>query len=145
MIGLLSLNFFFDLVSSDFSKYFKFNFQFTNCQPINTNCLIKLLKLCPTHRLDDTNPEKEEERYVREIVDMVDWLGYRPHRITHSSDYFGQLYAWARQLVAKGLAYVCHQTVEQMRGFDPPPSPWRDRPVEESLRLLEVCKQLLCN
>ena len=77
---------------------------------------------------------------MREIIDMVRWLGYKPHKVTHSSDYFDQLFAWANQLIAKGLAYVCHQSVDQMRGFDPPPSPWRDRPVEESLRLFKAMR-----
>jgi glutaminyl-tRNA synthetase len=90
--------------------------------------------------LDDTNPEKEEERYVREIIEMVKWLGYEPYKITHSSDNFDQLYEWAKRLIVNGKAYVCHQSVEQMRGFDAPPSPWRDRPVEESLRLFEAMR-----
>lgn len=64
--------------------------------------------------------------------------GYKPHKITHSSDYFDQLYEWAVLLIKKGLAYVCHQQQEEIKGFNPPPSPWRERPVEESLRLFEV-------
>ncbi|KAL3097465.1 hypothetical protein niasHS_003913 [Heterodera schachtii] len=91
-------------------------------------------------RLDDTNPEKEEERFVQEIVDMVNWLGYSPYKITHSSDYFDQLYSWALTLIRKNLAYVCHQSTDEMRGFNPPPSPWRDRPMEESLRLFQAMK-----
>ncbi|KAF7632655.1 hypothetical protein Mgra_00007959 [Meloidogyne graminicola] len=91
-------------------------------------------------RLDDTNPEAEEEHFVSEIIEMVKWLGFTPYKITHSSDYFNQLYEWAIVLINKGLAYVCHQTVEEMRGFDPPPSPWRDRPIEESKLLFEAMK-----
>lgn len=64
--------------------------------------------------------------------------GYKPYKTTHSSDYFQQLYEWAVLLVKKGLAYVCHQRPEELRGHDPPLSPWRDRPVHESLQLFEV-------
>ncbi|PSN34384.1 putative glutamine--tRNA ligase [Blattella germanica] len=88
-------------------------------------------------RYDDTNPEKEEEKFFVGIKDMVEWLGYKPYKITHSSDYFDQLYEWAVELIRKGLAYVCHQKQEEIKGFNPPPSPWRDRPIEENLRLFE--------
>lgn len=66
--------------------------------------------------------------------------GYKPYKITHSSDYFDQLYEWAVQLIKKDLAYVCHQKSEEIKGFNPPPSPWRNRPIEESLQLFEVSK-----
>ncbi|CAB3409764.1 unnamed protein product [Caenorhabditis bovis] len=89
-------------------------------------------------RFDDTNPEKEEEKFFTAIADMVNWLGYEPYKVTHSSDYFDQLYKWAIELIRKGLAYVCHQKVEEMRGFEVQMSPWRDRPIEESLQLFEV-------
>lgn len=88
-------------------------------------------------RYDDTNPEKEEEKFFVGIRDMVEWLGYKPDLITHSSDNFQQLFDWAVVLIKKGLAYVCHQAVEDMRGFNPIPSPFRDRPIAESLRLFE--------
>ncbi|XP_022829459.1 probable glutamine--tRNA ligase [Spodoptera litura] len=91
-------------------------------------------------RYDDTNPEKEEEKFFVGIKDMVEWLGYTPYKITHSSDYFDQLYEWAVQLIRKDLAYVCHQKSEEIKGFNPPPSPWRNRPVEESLQLFEDMK-----
>ena len=91
-------------------------------------------------RYDDTNPEKEEERFFTAILDMVKWLGYKPTEVTHSSDNFQQLYEWAVELVKKDLAYVCHQKVEDIRGFNPPPSPWRNRPIEESLVLFEDMK-----
>lgn len=68
---------------------------------------------------------------------MVEWLGYQPHKITHSSDYFDRLYEWAVVLIRKGLAYVCHQRQEEIKGYNPPPSPWRDRPISESLVLFE--------
>ncbi|KAM5148343.1 glutamine--tRNA ligase [Mantella aurantiaca] len=88
-------------------------------------------------RYDDTNPEKEEEKYFTAIRDMVEWLGYKPHAVTHASDNFLQLYEWAVQLIKRGHAYVCHQKVDEIKGHNPPPSPWRDRPAEESLLLFE--------
>ncbi|XP_026517755.1 glutamine--tRNA ligase-like, partial [Terrapene carolina triunguis] len=66
---------------------------------------------------------------------------YKPHAVTHASDYFDQLYAWAVELIRRGHAYVCHQRVEEIKGHNPPPSPWRDRPVEESLLLFEGMKK----
>lgn len=86
-------------------------------------------------RYDDTNPEKEEAKFFDSIKEMVEWLGYTPYKITHSSDYFDQLFEWAVVLINKGLAYVCHQNAEEIKGFNPPPSPWRDRPIEENLQL----------
>lgn len=91
-------------------------------------------------RYDDTNPEKEEEKFFTGIHDIVNWLGYKPYKVTHSSDYFDQLYEWAVKLIGKGLAYVCHQTADEMKGFNPEPSPWRDRPIEESLQLFQDMK-----
>lgn len=91
-------------------------------------------------RYDDTNPEKEEEKFFIGIKDMVEWLGYKPDKITHSSDNFQQLYEWAVQLIRKGLAYVCHQSADDMKGFNPPPSPWRERPIEDNLQLFEDMK-----
>ncbi|XP_014606165.1 PREDICTED: probable glutamine--tRNA ligase [Polistes canadensis] len=91
-------------------------------------------------RYDDTNPEKEEEKFFIGIREMVEWLGYKPAKVTHSSDYFMQLYNWAVELIKKGFAYVCHQSNKDIRGFNPPPSPWRDRPIEENLQLFEDMK-----
>lgn len=91
-------------------------------------------------RYDDTNPEKEEEKFFTGIREMVEWLGYKPDKITHSSDNFQQLYEWAVQLIEKGFAYVCHQSSDEMKGFNPPPSPWRDRPIAESLQLFSDMK-----
>jgi len=91
-------------------------------------------------RYDDTNPEKEEERFFTGILDMVTWLGYKPYQITHSSDYFTKLYELAVVLIKKDLAYVCHQKLEDIRGFNPPPSPYRNRPIEESLALFDDMK-----
>ncbi|CAD5119171.1 DgyrCDS7809 [Dimorphilus gyrociliatus] len=91
-------------------------------------------------RYDDTNPEKEEERFFVGIREMVEWLGYKPYKITHSSDYFDELYNLAKVLIKKGLAYICHQTADELKGHNPPPSPWRERPIEESLALFEDMK-----
>lgn len=91
-------------------------------------------------RYDDTNPEKEEEKFFVGIREMVEWLGYKPYKITHSSDYFQELYDLAKVLINKNLAYVCHQTAEELKGYNPPPSPWRERPIQESLALFEDMK-----
>lgn len=58
-------------------------------------------------RYDDTNPEKEEEKYFTAILDMVEWLGFKPYKITHSSDNFQKLYDLAEKLIGMGKAYVC--------------------------------------
>ena len=89
-------------------------------------------------RYDDTNPEKEEEKFFTGIKDIVEWLGYKPYKITHSSDNFEQLYLWAIYLIKKDLAYICHQKKDDIQGHNPPPSPWRNRPISESLQLFEV-------
>lgn len=88
-------------------------------------------------RYDDTNPEKEEEKFFTAIKNMVEWLGFTPYKITHASDYFQELYDYATELVKRGDAYICHQPYEEIKGRNPPPSPWRDRPIEESLSLFE--------
>ena len=93
-------------------------------------------------RYDDTNPEKEEEKFFVGIKDMVEWLGYtlKPELITHSSDNFQQLYDWAVVLIKKGHAYICHQTADEMKGFNTETSPWRERPMSENLQLFEDMK-----
>ncbi|XP_072025703.1 glutamine--tRNA ligase-like [Amphiura filiformis] len=92
-------------------------------------------------RYDDTNPEKEEEKFFTGILAMVRWLGYEPWKITHASDNFQQLYEWAIELIKRDLAYVCHQRPEELKGFNTPDSPWRERPIGESLRLFEDMKK----
>lgn len=93
-------------------------------------------------RFDDTNPETEDVEYVESIIDDVRWLGYEPASIRYTSDYFDQLYTWAEQLVQSGNAYVDDQdgdTISEQRGGYGKPgieSPYRDRPVAESLDLL---------
>jgi glutaminyl-tRNA synthetase len=98
-------------------------------------------------RFDDTNPEKEETEYVDSIIEDVKWLGGDfGDRIYYASDYFGQLYEWAVQLIRAGKAYVCDLTPEQVReqrGTPTEPgknSPYRDRPVAENLDLFERMK-----
>ncbi|KAJ8302256.1 hypothetical protein KUTeg_021243 [Tegillarca granosa] len=91
-------------------------------------------------RYDDTNPEKEEEKFFLAIREMVEWLGYKPWKVTYASDNFDQLYEYAVELIKRGHAYICHQRQEEIKGFNPPDSPWRDRPIEESLRLFEDMK-----
>ncbi|XP_064130624.1 glutamine--tRNA ligase isoform X2 [Loxodonta africana] len=108
------------------------NFNFGYAKANNGICFL---------RYDDTNPEKEEAKFFTAIYDMVAWLGYTPYKVTYASDYFDQLYTWAVELIRRGQAYVCHQRGEELKGHNPPPSPWRDRPVEESLLLFEaMCK-----
>ena len=92
-------------------------------------------------RFDDTNPTKEEQRYIDAIIEDVTWLGAKPRNVVYASDYFEQLYEWARLLIRAGKAYVDDQTADQIRhtrGTLTEPgkaSPWRDRPVDESLDL----------
>lgn len=64
--------------------------------------------------------------------------GYQPYQVTHASDHFDQLYEWAKELIRRDLAYVCHQKGEELKGHNVPESPWRYRPIEESLQLFEV-------
>ena len=66
-------------------------------------------------RYDDTNPEKEEELYFTSIKEMVEWLGYTPHDVTHSSDRFDRLYELAEVLIQKDKAYVCACTRKPLR------------------------------
>jgi len=93
-------------------------------------------------RFDDTNPIKEEEKYVRSILEDVRWLGFDwEDRLYYASDYFEQLYEWAELLIRKGKAYVCDLSADEIREYrgtlkEPGrESPYRDRPVEESLDL----------
>lgn len=96
-------------------------------------------------RFDDTNPEAEEEVYFRSIRESVEWLGFKPWKVTHASDYFDELYAYAVELIKRGKAYICHMTPEEIkisRGGDNKDlprtdSPWRNRPIDESLRLFD--------
>ncbi|KAF3860630.1 hypothetical protein F7725_000885 [Dissostichus mawsoni] len=108
------------------------NFNFGYAKANNGICFL---------RYDDTNPEKEEEKYFTAIREMVEWLGYEPHAVTHASDNFQELYDLAVDLIRRGHAYICHQKGEELKGHNAPASPWRDRPTEESLVLFERMKK----
>eukprot|EP00210_Caulerpa_lentillifera_P001376 g1324.t1 len=90
-------------------------------------------------RFDDTNPEAEEVEFISHIQEIVSWLGWKPWKVTHSSEYFPQLHALAVQMIKSGHAYVCHQSSEEIKKFrqERQGSPWRDRPIEESLKLFD--------
>ncbi|HOE57566.1 MAG TPA: glutamate--tRNA ligase family protein, partial [Bacillota bacterium] len=68
-------------------------------------------------RYDDTNPEKEDEEYIRSIEEDVKWLGYRWDKRLWASDYFETMYEGAVELVRKGKAFVCELTSEEMRQY----------------------------
>jgi len=94
-------------------------------------------------RMDDTNPLKEDEEYVEAIKEDIRWLGYDwGDRFYYGSDYFEKTYELAVGLIKKGLAYVCELSPEEMKARRgdigvPATSPYRDRPIEESLDLFE--------
>ncbi len=98
-------------------------------------------------RFDDTNPIKEEQEYIDAIIEDVSWLGFDcKDRIFYASDYFQQMYDWAIQLIQKGCAFVCDQTLDEVRSFrgtitsPGQASPFRNRSVEENLDLFERMK-----
>ena len=97
-------------------------------------------------RFDDTNPAKEEQEYVDAIKRDISWLGFNWANECYSSDYFQQLYEWAVLLIQQGKAYVDQQSSEQIaeqKGTPTSPgtpSPFRDRPIAESLDLFERMK-----
>lgn len=92
-------------------------------------------------RMDDTNPAKEDTEFVDAIKEDIHWLGFDwGDRFYYGSDYFEKTYEFAEQLILHGDAYVCELTPEQFREYrgdltHPAVSPYRDRPVEESLDL----------
>jgi glutaminyl-tRNA synthetase len=92
-------------------------------------------------RMDDTNPVREDNEYVEAIQEDIRWLGYDwDDRFYFGSDYFEQTYEYAVELIKKGLAYVCELTPEELKANRgdlgvPAVSPYRDRPIEESLDL----------
>ena len=98
-------------------------------------------------RFDDTNPVKEDTEYVDSIREDVKWLGFQWDGEYYASDYFDQLYEWAKELIKKGKAYVCDLTSEEisaMRGtptVPASPSPYRIRPIEENLDLFKRMKK----
>ena len=97
-------------------------------------------------RMDDTNPTKEDTEYVDAIKQDIEWLGFSwGDRFYYASQYFDKMYECAVGLIKKGLAYVCELSPEQMREYrgdlnTPARSPYRDRPIEESLALFERMK-----
>ena len=92
-------------------------------------------------RMDDTNPTKEDVEFVEAIKEDIHWLGFDwGDRFYYGSDYFEKDYEYAVELIKKGLAYVCELTPEQFKEYrgdlnTPAISPYRDRPMEESLDL----------
>ncbi len=98
-------------------------------------------------RFDDTNPVKEDTEYVDAIMDDARWLGIEWAKVTYASDYFDELYEWAKKLILMGKAYVDDQSPEEVsanRGTFTEPgknSPYRDRDVEENMDLLERMKE----
>ncbi len=97
-------------------------------------------------RFDDTNPVTEETEYVDSIIADVRWLGFEPANIFYASDYFQQLYEWAKVLIQKGKAYVDFSSAEEiaaMKGTPTEPgkdSPYRNTSPEENLALFEKMK-----
>ncbi|MBN1794535.1 MAG: glutamine--tRNA ligase/YqeY domain fusion protein [Candidatus Omnitrophica bacterium] len=98
-------------------------------------------------RFDDTNPSKEEVEYVESIKEDVRWLGFDwEEREFYASDYFGRLYEYALQLIRQGNAYVCDLTTDEIREYrgtltrPGTNSPYRDRSVEENLKLFRCMK-----
>lgn len=97
-------------------------------------------------RFDDTNPEKEEQEFVDSIKKDVEWLGFKWDKELYASDYFHQLYSWAVSLINQGKAYVDEQPSEVITEQRKNPtedgveSPFRNRPIEESLDLFERMK-----
>ncbi|HVZ16640.1 MAG TPA: glutamine--tRNA ligase/YqeY domain fusion protein [Terriglobales bacterium] len=98
-------------------------------------------------RFDDTNPEKEEQEYVDAIQKDVRWLGFDWENLRYASDYFGQLYEWAKKLIREGKAYVDDLTAEEIREYrgtltqPGKESPYRNRSAEENLDLFERMKK----
>ena len=96
---------------------------------------------------DDTNPSKEDIEYVNSIKEDIKWLGFEWDKELYASDYFDRMYECAVGLIKKGLAYVCDYSAEEIkatRGTLTEPgkeSPWRNRSIEENLRLFEEMKE----
>ncbi len=109
---------------------------------VNFGTALKYKGLCNL-RMDDTNPTKEDVEYVDAIMEDIKWLGFDwGDRFYYASDYFDEMYNFAIELIEKGLAYVCELTPDQMREYrgdlqTPAKSPYRDRPVKESLDLFK--------
>ncbi|XP_039072102.1 glutamine--tRNA ligase, cytoplasmic-like isoform X2 [Hibiscus syriacus] len=98
---------------------------------------------CCYLRYDDTNPEAEKKEYITHIEEIVQWMGWEPFKISYTSDYFQDLYELAVELIRRGHAYVDHQTPEEIKEYREKKmnSPWRDRPITESLKLFDDMKR----
>ena len=112
--------------------------EFWNCRKNNGKCNL---------RFDDTNPTKEDDEYVKSIIEDVKWLGFDwEDRLYFASDYFEQMYSYAIALIKNGKAYVCDQTsqeIRECRGTLTNPgteSPFRGRSIEENLDLFGKMK-----
>ena len=98
-------------------------------------------------RFDDTNPVKEDEEYVESIKEDIEWLGFKWDEMLYASDYFDKMYDCAVGLIKKGLAYACDLTADEIRDtrgtlVEPGKnSPYRDRSVEENLKLFTEMKE----
>ena len=116
---------------------YAFNINFGTADKYNGLCNL---------RMDDTNPAKEDEEYVDAIKEDVHWLGYDwGDRFYYGSDYFPQTFELAVGLIKKGLAYICQLSPEEFKAHRgdigvPATSPYRDRPIEESLDFFERMK-----
>mgnify|MGYP002623877769 CR=1 FL=1 len=101
-------------------------------------------------RFDDTNPQKEDTEYIESIEQDIKWLGFQWAHVYYASDYFQELWDFAVWLIRQGRAYVDEQSAEviaQQKGTTTSPgtnSPYRDRPVEENLRLFEYMNSGQC-
>ena len=156
-----SLNFIEQIIEEDLSKGFppdKLRFRFPpepngylhvgHASAICLNFGLGLKYNAPVNlRFDDTNPAKEEQEYVDAIKKDVAWLGYTWAEERYASDYFQELYDWAKEFIKKGVAYVDSQSsddIARQKGTPSQPgtfSPYRDRSVEENLELFEKMKQ----
>jgi glutaminyl-tRNA synthetase len=111
---------------------------FTTAQKYNGKCNL---------RFDDTNPLKEDTEYVESIKEDVKWLGFEWDELYFASDYFDKMYDCAVELIKKGKAYVCDLTADEIREYrgtltEPgKESPYRNRSVEENLKLFEEMKE----
>lgn len=115
------------------------NFNFGLAKEKNGDCFL---------RFDDTNPLSEKQIFIDSIIDNVDWLGFKPAKVTYSSDCFEQLYDLAVRMIERGFAYVCHETQAEIKASREirkqtgvaQPSIYRDRSVAENLELFEKMK-----
>jgi len=94
-------------------------------------------------RYDDTNPEKEEEEYYKKIEEMVGWLKFRPSKITKTSDYFGQIYKYAKELIKKNLAYVDFSAKDEIKNqrLERRESKYRETEIDKNLEEFKKMKQ----